>query len=103
MKSDGNRLISGRSSVMLNGTVPLVLLLLLTANVFIPGGSVLQCKTVQYNTLQYHTTQHNTIQYNKHISHKITSNTQDKPQYAKLHQKSTTYILQYWDSETSRN
>ena len=33
----------------------LLLLLLLTANVFIPGGSVLQRKTGQYNTLQYNT------------------------------------------------
>jgi hypothetical protein len=47
----------------------LLLLLLLTANGFIPGGSVLQCKTGQYNTVQYNT---------------IIHNTQGNPQYAKL-------------------
>jgi len=31
------------------------LLLLLTENGFIPRGSVLQCKTGQYNTVQYNT------------------------------------------------
>ena len=36
----------------------LLLLLLLTANGFTPGGSVLQCKRGQYNTIQYNKTQH---------------------------------------------
>ena len=31
----------------------LLLLLLLTADEFIPSGSVLQCKTIQYYTIQY--------------------------------------------------
>jgi len=35
------------------------LLLLLTVNGFIPSGSVLQCKTGQYNLVQY-----NTVRYN---------------------------------------
>ena len=30
-----------------------LLLLLLTADEFIPSGSVLQCKTIQYYTIQY--------------------------------------------------
>ena len=40
-------------------TLRLLLLLLLTVSEFIPGGSVLQCKTGQYNPVQF-----NTIQYN---------------------------------------
>ena len=39
-----------------------LLLLLLNANEFIPGDSVLQCKTEQYNTVQYNTEQYNTVQ-----------------------------------------
>jgi len=41
----------------------LLLLLLLTANGFIPGGSVLQRKTGQYNRVQYNSLQYNTINY----------------------------------------
>ena len=59
------------------------LLLVLTANGFIPSGSVLQCKTGQYNTVQYVTIQYNTIQYNK-TSQRITYNTQGNPLYVKL-------------------
>jgi hypothetical protein len=47
-----------RSTRVTNGwtrTLLLLLLLLLTANEFIPGGSVLQCKTGQYSTVQYNT------------------------------------------------
>ena len=51
---------------MLTATNAQVLLLLI-ANGFVPSGSVLQCKTGQYNTVQYHT------------SHTITYNTQGNP------------------------
>jgi len=82
----------------------MLLSLLLTVNWFIPGSSVLQCKTVQYNTITYitqkthitqHITQHNTyhienkshkithITEKTHISHKITYNTYGKPPYSK--------------------
>jgi len=45
--------------MLLLGSAEYVLSLLLTANGLIPGVSVLQCKTRQYNTVQY-----NTIKYN---------------------------------------
>jgi len=57
----------------------LLLLLLLTANGFIPGGSVLQRKTGQYNRVQY-----NKIQYNNTHHTEITYYTQSNPQFAKL-------------------
>jgi len=43
-----------------------ILLLLLTENGFIPGGSVLHCKTGQYNTVQYNTLHYTTITHNTH-------------------------------------
>jgi hypothetical protein len=44
------------------------ILLLLTANDFIPGGSVLQCKTGQYNTVQYNTIKYNTTHHTKYYT-----------------------------------
>jgi len=44
------------NSLMLTATNAQVLLLLI-ANGFVPSGSVLQCKTGQYNTVQYNTVQ----------------------------------------------
>jgi hypothetical protein len=80
----------------------LLLQVLLTANGFIAGGSVLQCMTGQYNTvrdntipygtIQYSTGQYNTIQY--HTSH-ITYDNQGNSKYAKLQGKikNTYYTL----------
>jgi len=45
--------------------------LLLTANGFIPGGSVLQCKTGQYNAIKYNIITHitqNVIQHSRQPS-----------------------------------
>jgi hypothetical protein len=56
----------------------LLLLLLLTANGSIPGGSVLHCKTGQYNTVQY-----DKIQYNNTHHTKITYFSHSNPQFAK--------------------
>ena len=86
--------------------ISLLLLLLLTANEFIPGGSVLQCKTIQYNKIQYNTTKYNTIQCNT-IAHITQNKIQHARQYSirKITQKKRrrrTYILHYKDAETSR-
>jgi len=43
----------------------LLLLLVLIANRVLPGGSVLQCKTGQYDTVRCNIIQYNTIQFNK--------------------------------------
>jgi len=61
----------------------LLLLLLLTANRFLPGGSVLQCKTGQYDTIRCNTVRYNTIQFNRthhtksHTTLKATLSTQN--------------------------
>ena len=42
---------------LINCILLLLLLLLLTANVFVPGGSVLQCKGGQNNAVKFNTIQ----------------------------------------------
>jgi hypothetical protein len=84
----------------------LLLLLLLTANGFIPSGSVLKCKTGQYNTVQDNTMQYNTIV--QHTSNRITHiapvniHHSRKPSIRKIkRKKSGTHIIHYSNSETS--
>ena len=75
-----------------------LLLLLLFANRFLPGGNVLQCKTGKYDTKQYNTTQFNTI---KHITQNHTQHLR-QPSIPKITKKKTrTNIIPYQDSEKS--
>jgi hypothetical protein len=64
--------------IELSDIAPLcILLLLLTANGFVLGGTVLQCKIIQYNTIQY-----NTIRCNN-TSHRITHIAQSNIQHSR--------------------
>jgi hypothetical protein len=58
----------------------IIIILLINCKCVIPAGSVLQCKTGQYNTVQNNTLQYNTVQYN---STHHTKNTQRSRQPSK--------------------
>jgi hypothetical protein len=70
----------------------------LIANRFLPGGSVLQFKTGQYdiircNTIQFSSTKHITQNHTEHLR---------QPSTRKITNKPRTNIIPYKDSERSR-